>query len=136
MASLLTHNHGEKAGAKYIRFFRNGKLFHNLRASRQTELAQYFAEHVVCQWIGNSQAVAREHYLRVTDQDFSRAATLTMATSGESLPKSAPPSVETAHQNALHATATPHRPETTKASNPCRLPSYVATSRCQASLVN
>lgn len=25
MASLLTHNHGEKAGCKYIQFFRNGK---------------------------------------------------------------------------------------------------------------
>ena len=50
------------------------KLFHNLRATRQTELAQSFPEHVVCEWIGNSQAVAREHYLRVTDADYAKAA--------------------------------------------------------------
>ncbi len=29
------------------------KLFHNLRASRQTELAAEFPIHVVCEWIGN-----------------------------------------------------------------------------------
>lgn len=51
------------------------KLFHNLRATRQTELADRFPAHVVSQWIGNSQAVAREHYLRTTDEHFSRAAT-------------------------------------------------------------
>ena len=52
------------------------KLFHNLRATRQTELAQAFPEYVVCEWIGNSQAVAREHYLRVTDADYLRAASV------------------------------------------------------------
>jgi hypothetical protein len=57
------------------------KLFHNLRASRQTELAQWFPERVVCEWIGNSQVVAREHYLRVTEADFARASSL--ATPGE-----------------------------------------------------
>jgi integrase len=50
------------------------KLFHNLRATRQTELSADFPEHVVCQWIGNSKAVAREHYLRVTDADYAKAA--------------------------------------------------------------
>ena len=50
------------------------KLFHNLRASRQTELAASFPMHVVCEWIGNSAAVASEHYLTVTDADFGRAA--------------------------------------------------------------
>jgi hypothetical protein len=49
------------------------KLFHNLRATRQTELAQRFPEHVVCEWIGNCQVVAREHCLRVTDADFAKA---------------------------------------------------------------
>ncbi|MBX3441381.1 MAG: site-specific integrase [Planctomyces sp.] len=51
------------------------KLFHNLRASRQTELAQQFPIHVVCEWLGNSKLVAAEHYLRVTDGDFARALT-------------------------------------------------------------
>lgn len=49
------------------------KLFHNLRASRQTELAETYPIHVVCDWIGNSRAVAQEHYLQVTDDHFERA---------------------------------------------------------------
>jgi hypothetical protein len=50
------------------------KLWQNLRATRQTELADEFPNHVVCQWVGNSPRVAQEHYLRVTDEHF-RAAT-------------------------------------------------------------
>ena len=34
--------------------------FHNLRASRETELANEFPLHVVCEWIGNSVEVARK----------------------------------------------------------------------------
>ncbi len=49
------------------------KLFHNLRASRETELAAEHPIHVVCSWIGNSPVVAAKHYLQVTDDDFSRA---------------------------------------------------------------
>lgn len=49
------------------------KLFHNLRASRQTELAESYPIHVVCQWIGNSRAIAQEHYLSVTDAHLERA---------------------------------------------------------------
>lgn len=49
------------------------KLFHNLRSTRQTELEESFPSHVVCKWIGNSQDVARKHYLQVTDDHFSRA---------------------------------------------------------------
>ena len=49
------------------------KLFHNLRSSRQTELAEPYPIHVVCAWIGNSRAVAQEHYLQVTDAHFAQA---------------------------------------------------------------
>ena len=49
------------------------KLFQNLRSSRETELAETFPIHVVCRWIGNSQAVAAKHYLQVTDAHFDRA---------------------------------------------------------------
>ena len=49
------------------------KLWHNLRASRQTELAQSFPMHVVCAWIGNSRDIAQEHYLTVRDSDFAKA---------------------------------------------------------------
>lgn len=47
--------------------------FHNLRASRETELANEFPIHVVCEWIGNSVDVARKHYLQVTEEHFQKA---------------------------------------------------------------
>ncbi|MHC4743737.1 MAG: tyrosine-type recombinase/integrase, partial [Planctomycetota bacterium] len=53
------------------------KLFQNLRATRQTELCERWPEHVVCAWIGNSRAVARKHYLQVTDEHFQEAARIT-----------------------------------------------------------
>ena len=49
------------------------RLFHNLRASRETELVREHPIHVVCAWIGNSERVARKHYLQVTDIDFEKA---------------------------------------------------------------
>ncbi|MBY0587248.1 tyrosine-type recombinase/integrase [bacterium] len=49
------------------------KLFHNLRATRETELAESFPLHVVCAWIGNSPTIAAKHYLQVTDEHFDRA---------------------------------------------------------------
>jgi hypothetical protein len=58
-----------KAGLK-----RWPKLFQNLRSTRETELAERWPEHVVCAWIGNSKAVAREHYLQVTEEHLERAA--------------------------------------------------------------
>jgi integrase len=51
-----------------------GKPFHNLRASRETELAGEYPLHVVCAWIGNTEMIAAKHYLQVTDADFERAA--------------------------------------------------------------
>ena len=71
---------GTNLGTQFKRIVRAAGLepwpkpFHNLRATRQTELANEFPEHVVCEWIGNTAAVAREHYLRVTDAHFDRAA--------------------------------------------------------------
>jgi hypothetical protein len=61
------------------------RLWHNLRASRQTELADQFPSHVVCQWIGNSESVAREHYLTVTDTNVRDAVI------GRPLPEALPP---------------------------------------------
>ncbi len=49
------------------------KLFQNLRSTRQTELEEEFPSHVVCAWIGNSQAIASKHYLQVTDAHFAKA---------------------------------------------------------------
>jgi integrase len=66
--------------AQFLRILRKAgvkpweRLFHNLRASRQTELVERFPAHVVCSWIGNTETVAARHYLQVTDDHFSRAA--------------------------------------------------------------
>ena len=49
------------------------KLFQNLRSTRETELAEQFPIHVVCDWIGNSKAVALKNYLQVTDGHFEKA---------------------------------------------------------------
>lgn len=58
------------------------KLFQNLRATRETELAANYPLHVVCKWIGNSQTVARKHYLQVTETDFDKAGGKSAAESG------------------------------------------------------
>ncbi|MFG0328580.1 MAG: tyrosine-type recombinase/integrase [Phycisphaerales bacterium] len=50
------------------------RVFHNLRSSRQTELEQQFPPYAACKWIGNSQKVARDHYLQMTDDLMDRAA--------------------------------------------------------------
>jgi hypothetical protein len=57
-----------RAGLQRWRMF-----FQNLRSTRETELADDFPMHVVCQWIGNSQPIAAKHYLQVTDDHFTRA---------------------------------------------------------------
>ena len=51
-----------------------GKIFQNCRATRQTELGDDFAPHVVCAWLGNSEPVAMRHYLHVTDEHYRKAA--------------------------------------------------------------
>jgi len=45
-------------------------------AARETELAERWPEHVVCSWIGHSSAVARKHYLQVTEAHFRAASAL------------------------------------------------------------
>ena len=49
------------------------RLFHNLRSSRQTELAERIPSHVVCDWLGNSEDIARKHYYQTTDAHFAAA---------------------------------------------------------------
>ena len=50
------------------------RRFHNMRASRQTELTEQYPDHVVCTWLGNSKKIAEAHYLQVTDAHFEQAA--------------------------------------------------------------
>lgn len=49
------------------------RLFHAMRASRETELAKDYPLHVVTSWLGNTPRIAMKHYLQVTDEDFERA---------------------------------------------------------------
>jgi integrase len=54
------------------------RLWHNLRASRQTELANEYPAHVVCKWLGNSELIAAKHYLQVQDEHFDVATNATV----------------------------------------------------------
>lgn len=50
------------------------KMWQNMRSTRETELAERWPIHLVCKWMGNTRAVAQEHYLQVRDSDFDQAA--------------------------------------------------------------
>ena len=58
----------QKAGVKVW-----PKPFQNLRASRETELMQTYQAYKVLAWIGHTAAVAQDHYLMLTDDDFDMA---------------------------------------------------------------
>ena len=49
------------------------RLFHNMRASRETELVERFPVQVVTAWLGNTPAIAMRHYLQVRDSDYDAA---------------------------------------------------------------
>ncbi len=53
------------------------KPFHNMRASRETDLMVEYNFNTVCKWLGNSPTVAAQHYAMSTDinADFRHAAT-------------------------------------------------------------
>ena len=49
----------------------------NLRKTRQIELTDIHPQHVVCAWLGNSEDVAKKHYLKVTDGHMASGSLLT-----------------------------------------------------------
>jgi hypothetical protein len=49
------------------------RLFHAMRASCETDLAQVFPIHVVTAWLGNTPKIAMKHYLTVTENDYQSA---------------------------------------------------------------
>ena len=49
------------------------RLFHNLRASRETELVEKYPVQVVTSWLGNTPSIAMRHYLMTTDEHFEAA---------------------------------------------------------------
>jgi integrase len=89
--------------------------FQNLRSSRETELAESFPLHVVCQWIGNTARVATAHYLQVTEDHFKRAA------------KSGAVALQNAVQQpaAPSGTGSQERPEPSAAADVVRSPATV-----------
>lgn len=93
------------------------KPFHNLRASRETELAADYPIHVVCAWIGNTERIAAKHYLQVTNDDFDRAA--------EGAAKSGAVDAETALQNAVQQPAAGSRNVTQNAKKAQKTPSLL-----------
>ncbi len=95
------------------------RLFQNLRATRETELAEEWPMHVVVQWIGNSEAVATKHYLQVTDEHFERASASEAVQNPVQQPAATsrtPPQAETAESekpyvcSSLRDSATPCEP--------------------------
>ncbi|MAQ88373.1 MAG: hypothetical protein CMM03_00795 [Rhodopirellula sp.] len=49
----------------------------NLRKTRQIELTDIHPQHVVCAWLGNSEDVAKKHYLKVTDGHMASGSLIT-----------------------------------------------------------
>ncbi|MCS7271295.1 MAG: site-specific integrase [Gemmataceae bacterium] len=49
------------------------RLYHNLRVSRATELADRFPSHVCAAWLGHTERIADQCYRQVTDEHFHRA---------------------------------------------------------------
>lgn len=50
------------------------RLWHSLRASCESDLAQSFPLAVVAKWLGNTPSVALRHYVDPTDAAFTIAA--------------------------------------------------------------
>ncbi len=85
------------------------KTWHNLRATRATELAQHFPQHVAAAWCGHSAKIAEEHYLQVTAEHFTAA---TAQTPEQTAPEAAPPPESGAlYDSPEDETPEKHRPE-------------------------
>ncbi len=74
------------------------RLFHNLRASCESDLAREYPITTVCKWLGNTVTIAARHYVQVTDDDFQKAA------------KAGKPTAQNAAQS-MHAKARHNSPE-------------------------
>ena len=83
------------------------KMFHNLRASRETELAEDWPLHVVCAWIGNTQPVAAKHYLQVTDDHFTKAAGASSEGPSEGVEKALQKAMQQVHVSPRKAPQAP-----------------------------
>lgn len=75
---IMLHR-GENLGTQAQRIIKRAgltpwpKTFQNLRSSCETDFTAKHELHVVCAWMGNTEAVAMKHYLQVTDAHFEKA---------------------------------------------------------------
>jgi hypothetical protein len=75
----LPHLHPGNPHTQFVRLIERAglkpspKVWQNLRSTRETELLKDFPIHVVCGWIGNTERIARRHYLQTTEADFDKA---------------------------------------------------------------
>ncbi len=101
------------------------RTWHNLRASRQTELAATYPLHTVCSWIGNTKAIAAGHYLQVTDADWTRATGTAPEVGAESGAECGAREAQNAaqHPTALGRAGTPKPP---------KIPCFAGVSRPNA----
>ena len=93
------------------------RLFHNLRSSRQTELAERFPSHVVCGWLGNSEDIARKHYYQITDAHFAEATTDPKESGAES-------GAQTAQNAAQRARAATGEDSHKRGATPCECAAF------------
>jgi len=83
------------------------RIFQNLRSSRETELLEEgYPIQAVCEWIGNSPEVAKQHYLQMRDVYFRRA----VEGGSPSGSNSEPVAPGVAHKVARQAAATRRTP--------------------------
>lgn len=92
------------------------RLFHNLRASRQTELTRRFPAHVVSDWLGNSEAIAAAHYLQTTGADFTAASTVSTPAAGLATPVA---TEGTGNGGQAAADGAVQRPKNAESAAPC-----------------
>lgn len=86
------------------------RLFHNLRASCESDLAREHPITTVCKWMGNTVAIATRHYIQVTDGDFQKAI---MGTGPGRVAQNEAQSVQVLHGKAKNGnTRTPVFPDT------------------------
>ncbi len=74
------------------------RLWHSMRASRQSELMAEYSLTTACRWLGNSPAVAAQHYAMTINRDADlQRAIAAAATPRQGAPKSAPSAHQKAH---------------------------------------
>ena len=109
------------------------RLFHNLRASRETELAATHPVHVVSAWLGNTPKIAAKHYLQVTESDFDKAVYEAVQPSAETVQKVVQPASAEMCQETTKPQAMPRVRRDMAGSDACRHTPRVERKRFELS---